>query len=99
MNTKTSYGYNEDNFVEENGELKELTVTITLCEYRNLLIECERLVAQNQDLSSQLSALKEQAELMRDMIIYDHPEFYGDMVDAVEKFLAKMKETANENDV
>ena len=35
---KTSYGgFEEDDFVEENGQLRELTVTITLSEYRSLL--------------------------------------------------------------
>lgn len=35
---KTSYGlFKQDNFVEENGRLRELTVTITLSEYRSLL--------------------------------------------------------------
>lgn len=39
MSLKTEYGYNEDDFIEQGGELKELTVTITLCEYRNLVKE------------------------------------------------------------
>jgi hypothetical protein len=40
MAMKTAeYCYNEDNFVEENDTMKELTVTITLGEYRNLIQE------------------------------------------------------------
>ena len=36
MSLKTDYAnFNEDDFVESSGEMKELTVTITLCEYRN----------------------------------------------------------------
>lgn len=35
---KTSYGvYENDDFVEENDQLRELTVTITLSEYRELV--------------------------------------------------------------
>ena len=35
---KTSYGvFEQDDFVEENGQLRELTVTITLSEYRELV--------------------------------------------------------------
>lgn len=35
---KTSYGvFEKDDFVEESGQLRELTVTITLSEYRSLL--------------------------------------------------------------
>lgn len=35
---KPSYGvFENDDFVEENGQLRELTVTITLSEYRSLL--------------------------------------------------------------
>mgnify|MGYP003498020666 CR=1 FL=1 len=36
---KTKYSYNEDDFMQNGEELKELTVTITLCEYRNLIRE------------------------------------------------------------
>lgn len=40
---KTEYGnYNVDDFIEVDGKLQELTVTITLCEYRNLITERER---------------------------------------------------------
>ncbi len=35
---KTSYGtFEDDDFVEENGQLRELTVRITLSEYRELV--------------------------------------------------------------
>ncbi len=41
MANKTEFNhYNEDDFVQcESGDLRELTVTITLCEYRNLVRE------------------------------------------------------------
>ena len=43
MSLKTDYHYNEDDFAERGGQLDELTVTITLCEYRNLITEQTRL--------------------------------------------------------
>ena len=40
MNRKTEFTtYNEDDFVQRGDSLDELTVTITLCEYRNLIKE------------------------------------------------------------
>lgn len=52
----TAY-YNEDDFVEQDGKMVELTVTITLCEYRNMVRE----QAQNEyiidDLRKQISQL------------------------------------------
>ena len=38
-----AYTYNEDDFVQRGEALDELTVTITLCEYRNLISENTRL--------------------------------------------------------
>ena len=43
MSLKTDCRYNEDDYVERSGQLDELTVTITLCEYRNLITEQTRL--------------------------------------------------------
>lgn len=43
MSLKTDYNYNEDDYAERSGQLDELTVTITLCEYRNLISEQTRL--------------------------------------------------------
>ncbi len=43
-NLKTDGYYNEDDFVQEDRGLRELTVEISLCEYRNLvreLTKCE----------------------------------------------------------
>ncbi len=61
------YSYNEDNFIEENGTLKELTVTITLAEYRNLISErcyneklIETLHNERVDLNEQISSLSDE---------------------------------------
>lgn len=58
MTTKTEYGYNEDDFVEVDGAMNELTVTITLCEYRSLISEQVRA----EDTITRLNEEKEELE-------------------------------------
>ena len=86
---------NDDNFVQDGETMKELTVTITLEEYRNLITER----AQNEDyiehLQQKLDKAEYQAKVMTDMVVFDHPEFFGDAVQSVTKFLAKMSETTS----
>lgn len=56
MNTKTEYGnYNEDDFIEIDGQMKELTVTITLCEYRKLVMACTRQEKSLDDMHTRLN--------------------------------------------
>lgn len=85
-------GANDDNFVQDGETMKELTVTITLEEYRNLIIERTRNEEYINNLEERFKKLESQAKLMTDMVLFDHPEFYGDMVEAVKKFLTKMSE-------
>ena len=46
MSLKTDYGWNEDDYVQADEKMSELTVTITLCEYRNLIriSEAKRMI-------------------------------------------------------
>lgn len=88
---------NEDNYFQEGETLKELTVTITLEEYRNLIIERERLDAHNQELNSKLSELEKQAKLVYDMLIYEHSEFVQGLFETVKEYIAKMQKDGNEN--
>ena len=81
--------FNEDDFVESSGEMKELTVTITLCEYRNLIAENARYEALINQLGDKRKNLESQVKTLSEMVLYDHPEFYTDMFDAVVKFLKK----------
>ena len=53
---KTDNCYNDDDFVQRDDRLEELTVTITLCEYRNLLKDSERL---SKDLDTVIERCKE----------------------------------------
>ena len=65
MSLKTDCGcYNENNFVEEDGQIHELTVEITLGEYRNLISEItrqdiliDRLTEEKNELQEKLTAV------------------------------------------
>ena len=91
-------GANDDNFVQDGETMKELTVTITLEEYRYLVREEAKNTSYINILEERLRKLESQAKLMTDMVLYDHPEFYGDMVQAVTKFLAKMQEPVSDEE-
>lgn len=83
MSLKTEYGYNEDDFIEQGGELKELTVTITLCEYRNLIetrIYNEKTI---EILQEQNEKLKEQNNGLSALILKLNPKIVVDFANAV----------------
>lgn len=68
---KTSYGVFElDDFVEENGQLRELTVTITLSEYRELVASS---VLQHNYID-QIDALKEGMDYLCQLILEAKPD-------------------------
>ena len=62
MNLKTDYSYCEDDFVQNAEALSELTVTITLCEYRNLIREQARSEATIDALNDKVSEQKKSIE-------------------------------------
>ena len=92
-------GANDDDFVQVEGTMKELTVTITLCEYRNLITEQTRYEAEVDRLQDRLKQAEERAKLMTDVVMLDHPEFFGDVIGAVTKFLKKMTEPVSSEEV
>lgn len=65
--TTTEFSYNEDDFVERDGQMQELTVEITLCEYRNLITD--RIYAEQNfsKLSDEYEGLK---QAVKDMVKY-----------------------------
>ena len=75
MSCKTEFSsYNEDNFIEREGKLHELTVEITLEEYRNLITErCynEQEIAKLQEENKKL---QEAIETLSNIYIEDNPE-------------------------
>ena len=68
-NLKTEYGYNENDFVEKDGALQELTVTITLSEYRDLVTEKEVLSADNETYSKKVNELTEQNKSLAQAVL------------------------------
>ena len=68
---KTSYGVFEiDDFVEDSGQLRELTVTITLSEYRDLVVSSMR----QRDYIDQIDALKEGMDYLCQLILEAKPD-------------------------
>lgn len=68
---KTSYGvFENDDFVEENGQLRELTVTITLSEYRDL-VESSVL---RRDHIDQIDDLKEGMDYLCQLFLEAKPD-------------------------
>lgn len=92
MSIKTEYSYNEDDFVERNGQLEELTVTITLGEYRGLTQDVERLEAKIYSLNERIKELgnekkdlEERNSFLSKMFLEQHPDYTEMFTDAVEK--------------
>ena len=76
---KTSYGlFENDDFVEENGQLRELTVTITLSEYRELV---ESSVLQR-DHIDQIDDLKEGMDYRCQLVLEAKPDLAPDVIGA-----------------
>lgn len=81
MRLKTEYTIdNEYDYVERNGQLEELTVTITLNEYRGLIQDIERLEAKTDSLNERIEELcdekedlKEQNSFLSKMYLQQHP--------------------------
>ena len=67
---KTGGFYEQDDFVEENGQLRELTVTITLSEYRELVVSSMR----QRDYIDQIDALKEGMDYLCQLILEAKPD-------------------------
>lgn len=67
---KTGGFYEQDDFVEENGQLRELTVTITLSEYRELVLSSMR----QRDYIDQIDDLKEGMDYLCQLILEAKPD-------------------------
>ena len=86
MSLKTEYGYNEDDFVQSGENMQELTVTITLCEYRNLINNIAHQDNTIEKLEEENEKLKKQNKVYQDYIIANHPELIkklGDFANVV----------------
>lgn len=78
---KTSYGvFEQDDFVEENGQLRELTVTITLSEYRELVVSFMR----QQNYIDQIDDLKEGMDFLCQVILEAKPDLVSYVIEAAQ---------------
>ena len=81
-NLKTSYGvFERDDFVEENGQLRELTVTITLSEYRELVASS----VLQRDYIDQIDDLTQTVDFLCQMVLGLEPELAHYIRDAVQR--------------
>lgn len=79
---KTSYGvFENDDFVEENGQLRELTVTITLSEYRELVASS----VLQRDYIDQIDELTQAADFLCHVVLGLAPELVGSVQTAVKR--------------
>ena len=77
MRLKTDTSYDADNFVQRGSYLDELTVTITLCEYRDL-------VQQSACDEKEIESLQEEIERLRERIRRLEKTERRDALDGVE---------------
>lgn len=77
---KTGGFYEQDDFVEENGQLRELTVTITLSEYRELVVSSMR----QQDYIGQIDDLKAGMDFLCQVILEAKPDLEPYVIDAAQ---------------
>ena len=76
---KTSYGvFERDDFVEDSGQLRELTVTITLSEYRELVASS----VLQRDYIDQINDLKEGMDYLCQVILEAKPDLAPYVIDA-----------------
>lgn len=74
MSLKTEYTYNDDDFIQTTGGMKELTVTITLCEYRNLIQDIVRSEKTIDQLQDEKEKLKKALQTYINFVSIHHPE-------------------------
>lgn len=82
-------GYNEDDFAQIEGEMRELTVTITLCEYRNLIREQLNTEHEIEKLNSEIDNLKKSNEFMKHTILSQDPNFFANIASGINKAFQK----------
>lgn len=93
MSNKTNLGhYNEDDFKEENGELKELTVTITLCEYRNLIEERAYNEKAIEKLQTENESLRKENANLKALVLHKSPELRNKIAEVIKMFKKQLEE-------
>ena len=98
MSLKTEYQYNEDDFVQRGESLNELTVTITLCEYRNLIREQTRSAERIDFLEEKLKETKEMGKTFMQLFMLKSPETINKLCDLYNEFFPNKTEEGEEDE-
>lgn len=77
----------EDDYVEHGGICNELTVTITLREYRGLIEEKVKQAAEIERLTAERDKFEKQAREYGKMLIAKHPEIIKKITGVVSEFV------------
>lgn len=98
MSLKTDYGFNEDDFVQTGESMNELTVTITLTEYRNLIREQAQAEKQIELLEEKLKQAKESGQAFMQLLFLKSPEIVNKICDLYTEFFPSGKTEAEEGE-
>ena len=99
MSLKTDYSYNEDDFVQHGEALKELTVTITLAEYRCLVREGVRSAERIEQLEEELKKVKEGGKAMYQLLMLKSPEILNKFSDLLNEIFPSKTEDGEAEEV
>ena len=90
MSNKTDYiEWNDEDFVQNNDTLTELTVTITLCEYRKLLIDSVLSSNKIEELEKELNNTEEAYKMILQTIFDESPELKNSFSAVYKHFFQK----------
>lgn len=99
MSLKTEYGFNEDDFAQNGESMNELTVTITLCEYRNLIREQAQAAKEIELLQERLKKAQESGKAFMELLFLKSPEIVSKICDLYTEFFPSGKTEDGESDV
>lgn len=95
---KTDYQYNEDDFVQNGDFLNELTVTITMCEYRNLIREQAQNEKRIEILEEELKKTRESCKTFMQLFMVKSPNVINKICDAFSELFPQSKNETQEGE-
>ena len=91
------YNTEEDDYVERAGAVEELTVTITLCEYRYLIRKAAENEMKIEQLANENSELEERVKTLSQAILAKFPDLVGGVLGSINEIFG-IKNDAEEAD-
>ena len=88
--------YNEDDFVQTEGGMQELTVTITLCEYRNLIRDLQRQDVIIENLETKMKNAQEYSKTLFKLLMVKSPEVINKAIDIIKELFPQVEAKAEE---